>query len=157
MLESRDSSLKVALHNCVIMKLSFSKADGRSDPKKKSISRFLQIYSSSHQHHHIQNTVPCPSQCSCLCYFTQVLNPNLITPSLAGVLTFCFKVETEATSSDRLSLPSSFFTSFLSVITFFSLWFRKRDKPLPNTFCFLWKSCLSFLGFCFSSSLHRQC
>ena len=134
MLESRDSSLKVALHNCVIMKLSFSKADGRSDPKKKSISRFFQIYSASHQHHHIQSMVPCPSQCFCLCYFTQVLNPNLITPSLAGVLTFCFKVEIEASSSDIspiITLPpfspfSFLFTSFLSWNHFFCLTQKKR-------------------------------
>lgn len=94
--------------------------------KKKVFLDFSKYIQQVNKHHHIQNMVPCPSQCFCLCHFTRILNPSLITPSLAGVLTFCFKVETEATSSDvspvitfRLSLPSPFFTSFLYVITFF--------------------------------------
>ena len=81
--------------------------------------------------------VPCPSQCFCLCYSTQVLNPNLITPSLAGVLTFCFKIETEATSSDVPPVitwppfsPFSFFYLLSLCNHFFFFWFRKRDKLL---------------------------
>lgn len=164
MLESRDSSLKVALHNRVIMKLSFSKAHGRSDPKKKVFLDFSKYIQQVTKHHHIQTMVPCPSQCFCLCHFTQVLNPSLITPSLAGVLTFCFKVETEATSSDVSPVitlapfsPFSFFHLLSLCNHFFSLWLRKRDKLPPNIFCFLWKSCLYFMGFCSSSSLHPQC
>lgn len=118
MLENRDASLKVALHNHVIMKLSCSKADGRPDPKKKYFSRFFQIYSASHQHcdEVYPDVVPPPSQYFCLPYFIQVSNPTLITPSSAGVIAFYFKVGIEAKSCDfppltfSLSLCNHFFS-----------------------------------------------
>lgn len=130
-MESWNSSLKVALHNLIIIRLWFLKADGRIwQSINPRFSKYIQQVAKMWQRY--------PGHRTCtpllhLPHLVPVAGLILLVPQLYPWHYLLFQSEIGVSHCNFLSLPS--------------LWLRGRDVLLPHTFCFLQRLPLSFMCF----------